>query len=141
MHDRTEYQTLFDKLVPYHGPANTVEGELIRAISKIAYRWYNDGDYFFMGYGAEIAGAAASYLRDSQIPGIQRDISAADGQFGEGYTTIIEKIVESVVEYVKSKGDELTPNYGDMLEYDNYWEDRIHEVEMSDSDYDEEDEP
>ena len=41
-----EYQELFDKLVPASGAADTIEGEVLRAASKIVYRHYNDGDEF-----------------------------------------------------------------------------------------------
>ena len=53
---------LFDKLVPGSGNADTVEGEIIRAINRIIYRWGNDGDHFARGYGAETAGPAHSFL-------------------------------------------------------------------------------
>lgn len=35
---------LADELVPLSGPANTVAGEIVRAICQIGYRWYNGGD-------------------------------------------------------------------------------------------------
>ena len=41
-----EYKELFDKLVPASGAADTIEGEVLRAASKIVYRHYNDGDEF-----------------------------------------------------------------------------------------------
>jgi hypothetical protein len=41
-----EYKELFAKLVPGSGPAKTIEGEVLRAASKIYYRHYNDGDEF-----------------------------------------------------------------------------------------------
>ncbi len=41
-----EYEELYDKLVPSQGKADTVEGEVLRAASKIVYRHYNDGDEF-----------------------------------------------------------------------------------------------
>ena len=41
-----EYNELFAKLVPGSGPAKTIEGEVLRAASKIYYRHYNDGDEF-----------------------------------------------------------------------------------------------
>ncbi|MFR6329616.1 MAG: hypothetical protein ACLUOI_12820 [Eisenbergiella sp.] len=40
--DRLEQ--LFDQYVPEEGPAPTVAGEIIRAISYIGWRWMNDGD-------------------------------------------------------------------------------------------------
>lgn len=41
-----EYKELYAKLVPGSGAANTIEGEVLRAASKIYYRHYNDGDEF-----------------------------------------------------------------------------------------------
>jgi len=52
----------FDKLIPNCGRANTVAGEILRAMCRINYRWYNDGDYAGYGYGMETAGSACTYL-------------------------------------------------------------------------------
>ena len=41
-----EYEALYNKLVPSQGAADTIEGEVLRAASKIVYRHYNDGDEF-----------------------------------------------------------------------------------------------
>ena len=54
---------LFDKLVPGSGASDTVEGEMIRAINRLIYRFYNDGDFFYQGYGAETAGPAGCAAR------------------------------------------------------------------------------
>ena len=53
---------LFDKLVANSGASETVEGEILRAVNRIIYRWGNDGDYFWTGYGAETVGPAMAYL-------------------------------------------------------------------------------
>lgn len=41
-----DYNRLYDELVPSSGKADTIEGEVMRAASKIVYRHYNDGDEF-----------------------------------------------------------------------------------------------
>ena len=41
-----EYDALYAELVPSQGAADTIEGEVLRAASKIVYRHYNDGDEF-----------------------------------------------------------------------------------------------
>lgn len=41
-----EYDALYDALVPSQGKAETIEGEVLRASSKIVYRHFNDGDEF-----------------------------------------------------------------------------------------------
>lgn len=42
---------LFAELVPASGKADTVAGEIVRAVSRIGYRNYNDGDHIGVGYG------------------------------------------------------------------------------------------
>ena len=41
-----EYDALYNELVPSQGKADTIEGEVLRASSKIVYRHFNDGDEF-----------------------------------------------------------------------------------------------
>jgi hypothetical protein len=39
-----EYQSLFDLYVPTEGKAETICGELLRAISRLSYEYYNNGN-------------------------------------------------------------------------------------------------
>jgi hypothetical protein len=106
---------LFDKLVPGEGPAATVEGEMLRAINRIGYRYLNDGDYFWRGYGTETAGPQHAYL--TTVCPIQNQLSLvlnkADGKEGDVYETVINKAIKIIVEYVECCGDNLTPNTTD----------------------------
>lgn len=56
---------LHEILVPSNGKAESTAGELIRALMRLQYRWYNDGDYFFKGYGLQTAGPSAAYIADT----------------------------------------------------------------------------
>ena len=42
-----EYDRLYEKYVPAKGPADTPQGNLLRLMSKLYYRCYNDGDTNF----------------------------------------------------------------------------------------------
>ena len=53
---------LFEELVPSAGPAETKAGELVRAVSRIGYRFYNDGDKIGVGYGNETCNSAARFI-------------------------------------------------------------------------------
>ena len=39
-----EFDAWYDKYVPSCGKCDTLAGEIIRAINRLVYRWYNDGD-------------------------------------------------------------------------------------------------
>lgn len=57
--------TAFAELVPSSGAAETVAGEITRAMMRILYRWYNDGDMFFFGEGLETCGGSTQYLMET----------------------------------------------------------------------------
>nr|DAP32839.1 MAG TPA: hypothetical protein [Caudoviricetes sp.] len=53
---------LFKELVPDTGKADSLAGELVRAMSRIGYRFYNDGDQLGIGYGKETCNPAGRFL-------------------------------------------------------------------------------
>ena len=57
---------LFEQYVPGSGAAETIGGEIVRAMSRIGYRFYNDGDKARKGYGRETVNPACRYLVEGQ---------------------------------------------------------------------------
>jgi hypothetical protein len=104
------------ELMPARGPADTLEGEMLRAVNKIVYRYYNDGDYWYQGYGCETAGPAAAFLSDVHV--IDRDVSFltlvndSDGRTGNSYEIALFALLQAVVKHVEAKNlrNDLTPN-------------------------------
>ena len=136
-------QKLFDKLVPGSGASETVEGELMRAINRLVYRWYNDGDYFYKGYGAETAGPAHSFLTNSnQIPfelqtTLESTFNKAMGANEDGYERLIKFALEKVIDHVEATPeDEYTPLKQEMFDFESEFED---EEDYDDDYYDDED--
>ena len=132
LEDRNE--KFFD-LVPGMGAAETVEGEMLRAINKIVYRWYNDGDEYHIGYGTETAGPAHSFLVNANHP-LKAKLYAMFTR-GTDYETTIKAILEEILDYIESRNGEYTKNtLGDMLDYEAEFED---ETEDEYDEYDHED--
>ena len=138
LEDRNE--ALYDVLVPRSGKTGTVEGEMLRAINKIVYRFYNDGDKFYEGYGAETAGPSHSYLinsnnplRDTLASILDKAVHSADQSDG-AYERILELALTKVLDYIESKEGNYTESEVDMYDYDSEFED-----ETQDDSWDEED--
>ena len=99
------YGDLYDQLVPKQGKADTVEGELLRAVGKIIYRHGNDGDNF----------------SNSSYEWIEKHV----GKFDH-----LDDMADKVIQYVLSKKGDYTPNNFDWLtvadygpgEYEKDWE-------------------
>ena len=109
---------LFDKLVPQSGKADTKAGELVRAMEKIRYRDWNDGDIFYAGYGKETAGPAAEYLCMNANTAIDNDIDNIVGYElrDDEYTSALNKMAEHLVDFLIENPELLaTPNDKDML--------------------------
>ena len=56
------WEQLWNEHVPTSGTASTVGGEILRAMSRIIYRFYNDGDMVGVGYGNETCNSSDRYL-------------------------------------------------------------------------------
>jgi hypothetical protein len=132
-------EPLYNKLVPGSGNSKFIEGEMLRAINRLVYRWYNDGDYFYKGYGAETAGPAHSFLTNSsEIPFALRStltsiFSKAMGADENGYERLIKFALEQILDYIEDKDGNYTESNEDMFNYDSEFEDE----EEYDDDYDE----
>jgi hypothetical protein len=137
-------QAYFDKLVPTSGNSQFLEGEMIRAINRIIYRNFNDGDYFYQGYGAETVGPALSFLvNHREIPiEVRRQIidveREAIGSLNKGYEDYIYQIAAIILNYIDSKNGEFTPSTADLWDYDSEYE--AFEEEDEEDDYYEDEE-
>lgn len=113
---------LFDKLVPKSGKAETVAGELVRAAMRLAYRYYNDGDKFYEGYGIDTCASSANYLRDFYFTDhIDRILNKASmySYSDDAYETEIHSLAEDVVEYIEAHPELLEEeNTVDSRDYD-----------------------
>ena len=58
----TILSNLFKDIVPVFGMASTEVGEIVRAVNKIIYRYYNDGDKAFLNYGIKTIDSPLAYL-------------------------------------------------------------------------------
>ena len=115
-------QVYFNYLVPDRGNADTVAGEIVRAMMRLLYRDYNDGDVFYEGYGFETCAAAASFVADKLDLYEDFENIAESGLSEDSYTEALEKITSKVISYLQ-KHEELlaTPNEEDMLDTPTDW--------------------
>ncbi len=91
--------------MPIDGICKTIGSEAYRAIQRIAYRLYNDGDVL-EGYGAETTGSEHSYLRTCQdLPAELLSISQ-EWEISEfNCVDNIEYFCINVLEYIKNAID------------------------------------
>lgn len=141
---QAEIHELFEELVPNEGKAASKAGEIIRAISRIGYRFYNDGDHIGVDYGKETCNAPARYLMEETTEWIAHEVAAIWGMYDEErYEAGLDALATSVYDYVVSKPELRQEETVDMWDYFDADEDREiwdddEEEEYEEDEYDDE---
>lgn len=113
---------LFEHLVSREGQSDTCEGEMIRAVCKLGYRFFNDGDKYFEGCGIESsAGNAHAYLVSKSIlcvPLLKMFQEHCDFMPDNEYVKGLEIITDYICDYVETQinNNTLHKNDCDMLD-------------------------
>lgn len=131
---------LFEELVPTSGKAESVAGEIVRAICRIGYRNFNDGDHLGIGYGRETCNPAGRYLAAKCSPEIARLVQDAWEIYDDDiYDKALEKLEAAVLTYIEEHPElKDTPNEEDMLDYRDEYEDVDRDDEDDEDEYYEE---
>lgn len=112
-------QTAFEELVPNSGAAETKAGELVRAMMKLLYRDYNDGDVFYEGYGIETCAAPAAFIMDKLGNEHKFEKCANMSLEGNSYTKFLDDISDEVIEFITQNPELLEEeNTEDMYSAD-----------------------
>lgn len=113
---------LWKKLVPAMGKCETLEGETLRAMNRILYRYYNDGDYWYERYGTETAGPAETFLYQSSPIDVRTELKASDGARNREYEKQLNLMLVKIVNHIETR-TEYAPNDCDMLDCESRYED------------------
>jgi len=120
-----ELNKLFDELVPATGKADTKAGEIVRAMARLAYRYYNDGDIFGVGYGKETCNPAGRFLGD-KLPEIEDTLWRLYGITNdERYEQGLLEVQNYVIDYINANPQlKAEANEDDYLDWRDEDEDR-----------------
>lgn len=130
---------LFEELVPFEGKANSLAGELVRAMSRIGYRFYNDGDQLGIGYGKETCNPAGRFLGAKGNDKIARLTADAWAVFSEeAYEKILDALEGAVADYIEQNPDLRNQPTEDMWNFRDEDEDQDDDWDEEEDDWEEE---
>jgi len=92
---------LFDELVPSSGKSDSVAGELVRAVCRIYYRYFKDGDRIGIGYGNTTCNAPARYLERRGVDMVRKVIKALRNSYDDtAYETRLYMLTDEVIDFI-----------------------------------------
>ena len=98
------FDNLRDQYVPGMGAAETVGGEILRAMDRLIYRFFNDGDMVGQGYGNETCNSSYRYLYRH----IDRCPQLTDAWREDEYTDMLAALCDEVKAFFESHPDVFT---------------------------------
>ena len=147
------YAAQWDELVPATGKAGTMQGEVLRAASRLYYRWFNDGDRIEQNgprpdSSAEDAWGFLHNAHELLKGGEGKDalkaigdlaVDAALARTEDAYEEALERLADAATLYAATRP--LLTTDADMC--DRKWDDHCVEAcdlhEYEDEDYEDED--
>ena len=139
MKNEDRINKLFKELVPDTGKADSLAGELVRAMSRIGYRFYNDGDQLGIGYGKETCNPAGRFLGvkgNDKIAKLTADAWAVYSE--EAYEKVLDILCGAVADYVEQNPDLRNQPTEDMWDFKDEEEDQDDSWDEEEDDWDEE---
>lgn len=134
---------MFGELVPEDGAAESRAGELLRAVNRVGYRFWNDGDRVGIDYGNETCNPAVRYIlaefnKDSDVHEAALEIWESDECEDSEYEELLEKLLVSALDYIESnpslKSEKSEFSFDDYREEEDKWWNRDYWKEDEDDD-------
>jgi hypothetical protein len=135
---------LFNELVPASGKAESLAGEIVRAVSRIGYRFFNDGDRVNQGYGKETCNPAARFLSQKapEAIAIRADRLLASRMNDEEYEKALDELVQTTYDVITAHPELRQQETGDMWDWydenedrDDSWDDEYEDEEYAEEEY------
>lgn len=126
MIDNQRLHELFKEHVPATGQAETIRGELVRAVMRIGYRFYNDGDQIGRGYGNHTCNAAGRYIQRYGNYKMREKLDQMwDGSIlpydyvmtDDKYEEYLEELIDATVDYLDGEDPALNEKTPDMFSF------------------------
>ena len=110
---------LFRRLVPWEGKADTVAGEIVRAVNCIAYHFDNDGSMMGYVYSEDTVNRPGRYLMKRCSATVKDAVMDAWALYSQhGYEEKLEILEAEVLEYLKEHPElEHTKNTEDIQDF------------------------
>ena len=130
---------LFKELVPETGKAGSLAGELVRAMSRIGYRFHNDGDMVNIAYGKETCNPAARFLIAKGNAEVSSLTAGLWEIFSEdAYEKVMDILCGAVADYVEQNPDLRNQPTEDMWDFKDAADDQDDSWDEEEDDWDEE---
>jgi len=128
-----KYEAINEKYLPLMGEGTSKASQIVTAVNKLIYKWYNDGDvydnrYWLEGWCNDLS-SYANWLRENANAYYLDRIDEA--YTGEDYEAILADLADALLDEEFLKTQAILSTVGTIYDYDGPFK----FVEVQDEDY------
>ena len=114
-----KFEDVNDRYLPDFGQGETMATQIVTAVNKLIYKWYNDGDvydntYYFEGWCNDLSSYANWLVKYTDRADMLYDISVA--YIDSDYEEILKKLADTMLDMDYLEKENELPSVGSIYE-------------------------
>lgn len=113
-----KFDGISEKYLPQRGEGETKATQIVTAVNKLIYKWYNDGDvfdntYFLEGWANDLSDFANWLYKHTETKNILDKISSCmtDGEYEDLLQELTDKLLDEEYLLIQSKFEKVDTIY------------------------------
>lgn len=133
------FNRIDDKYLPPRGEGETKATQIVTAVDKLIYKWYNDGDvydnqYFLTGWANNLS-SYANWLRANTTQEVARVLDGIKSCYdGDDYEDLLKRIANILLDEEYLEQESKKPKVGSIYSCDGLFEFKERYEEWEDDD-------
>lgn len=135
-----KFDSVLEKYMPERGQGDTKASQIVTAVNKLIYKWYNDGDvfdntYHLEGWANDLSSYAnwLSYNTDGRAYGILQSIKRIKS--GQEYTDLLKRLADALLDPQYLSQEDKEQAVGDIYDCEGPFMFREYDEEDDDGVY------
>ena len=135
-----KFETINDRYLPSQGEGETKATQVVTAVTKLVYKWYNDGDVYDNTYALEgwcnDLSSYANWLHSHSDDKVQRILEKIDICCnGSDYEDLLAELADTLLDSEKLEKMNTIPKDGSIYKCEGHFVFEEYDEEEEDDDY------
>lgn len=101
-YDNEKFDRIDDKYLPRKGEGDTKATQIVTAVNKLVYKWYNDGDVYdntgYLSGWANDLSSYANWLYNNTNRGVQEILEGVFDCGGDDYEDLLQELTDTLLD-------------------------------------------
>ena len=141
-YDDNKFEIINDMYLPAMGEGETMATQIVTAVNKLVYKWYNDGDvydntYYLDGWANDLS-SYANWLHENMDIRVQRTLENIDKIYIDGdYEDLLQDLADTLLDVNVLEKYNKQPKVGSIYDCEGPFKWKEYEDDEDDEYYEE----